>query len=842
MKFKGKKSFFILLFFMIFTLSFAEYSDAYLEINAKNLKDSFFMTKFDEDNKRIYIGATTLFYFLEIYDVDVDLEDMQVSFSAGGEDFKAKINRDEGFVMDEELYIDIGTYEKKLNFKKISYDYETLSLNVFPNFILPNEERELGKIERLRLDNEKDENSKNTILKMPRKVFTPGFLKLSLNKYGIEKAKSSTLSYEYGNQFLGGSLYLKGKVNNDEEGELIDRGRLTYSGILENKDLVLGSIYLENSNFIKQNGDVIGISLKDDRTLIYRNGVNSVIRGSAENVETIELYRDKFLIDYIHPTEKEFEFKVDEGNLYNDYILKIYYNDGRIEERDVYNVYDINMVEKGKNKVNFQIGKERRTGHSQINSNLYYGLNNFVTVETGYKLITSEFNKEYHLWENGILVNSRHKTFPTLINYRDYYNIDKRGNSYNLSITQKYKTIQLKYINEKYSKNIYEENNLKTYESIALGKPFKSNFIEVGRDKRDSVLGRNIHRKEELNYIYWTNSYFSPFSFSMKFSRNKNQEIFSPTISYYGKFSLILQADFNKYRERGRENYYELRINKRDFPIIKDKLYGDIGGFAQYEEKNSSFVYGLRFSIKLDDLIYLRANTDINQVKGEKPKQTSDIEITKLIDLSNPTRNIKNMADVEDAAIYGKIFYDKNCNEIFDEGDKELQEAIINIDGNRFKSDGKGNYVASGIARNDIITLFVNRKSIDPMMKPQFDALKIRTIASGRLRLDIPIQTISIISGNIWNNTDEDENQFNKKLSMIAIQLIKDNRVVKEIKPEFDGMYFFEDILPGKYRVRFLYLGKGEVKFSKNDLNIDIDTTKTDEGEYLEGLDTELEF
>ena len=49
---------------------------------------------------------------------------------------------------------------------------------------------------------------------------------------------------------------------------------------------------------------------------------------------------------------------------------------------------------------------------------------------------------------------------------------------------------------------------------------------------------------------------------------------------------------------------------------------------------------------------------------------------------------------------------------------------------------------------------------------------------------------ISIISGNIYNGLKIPDNKFSRKLALVNIQLIKDDLVVAEVKPEFDGMYF----------------------------------------------------
>ncbi|MGL4210156.1 MAG: hypothetical protein ACRCRT_01275, partial [Cetobacterium somerae] len=74
-------------------------------------------------------------------------------------------------------------------------------------------------------------------------------------------------------------------------------------------------------------------------------------------------------------------------------------------------------------------------------------------------------------------------------------------------------------------------------------------------------------------------------------------------------------------------------------------------------------------------------------------------------------------------------------------------------------------------------------------------------------------------------------------LSMTNIALEKNGELYKEIDPEFDGMFFFENVLPGKYKMKFNYLGSDDIKFIKDYLEVDIKLIHEDEGEYFEGYD-----
>lgn len=815
------KSLLLLLFCLLSISSFGNpnLEEIYLEIRCKNLKNSFFQARFDYEKEKLYIGAMNLFYFLEIYDVDVDLNEKTISFTSDLKTYKAKL--DNAIVEDEELYIPIEDYKKFLSFKNMEFNYDYLRLNIDTDFILPYEEREKAKIARLRLDNQKEEEDKN-LIKMPRRIISPGFLKLKYGKYNITKKSKENIRYEYGNQFLYGSLYLEGSLN---EKDKISYGKLKYSNFWKKKDLTLGNIYMDGPSFLSIREAVIGVSLKDSYIHSYRDGAMTIIRGEAINAETIELYRGSFLIDYIHPRSNNYEFRIDDGNIGSEYTVKIYYEDGKIEKKTIYNISETNMLKKGKIKWEFEGGKEEKSGNPQMTIGSYYGINNNLTLYGGFDYITSQ-NKIYNFVKSGFIMNTRQKIMPTLINYKSYYDVKDKSNNYNLKIAQNFKDYRINYNRERYSNYFYQLNNLKKYENISFGHEIYDNYFEFGYEIN------HRKKKDRSKYLYWSNSYLSPFSYSVKIQKSKNYYNINPTISYFGDMNAIFQGNFrHDTLTKKWDNYYTLKFTKRNIKFITDKVGVDTGAFIRYTEHNHDLSFGINFSFKFDNYIYFNMENDISKDNQKRREYSNNIEIDKMIDLSHPLANIKNDDSVENAIIYGKVYMDNNCNEKFDDGDEIVQNAIIKADYTKTKSNDNGDYILPSVQGNTKVKLEVDRKSIDPMYKAVYDDILIQTIDSGRMRLNIPIQRIAIVTGNIISHGNI--KKFSRNISLILVELIKNNEVIAETKPEFDGMYYFEDILPGKYEIRFKYLGKENLKFNKKILDLDI--SKDDMTGYFEG-------
>lgn len=829
---------FIIFFINIYGVNnYEKFEESYVEIRCGQLKDGFFPIKFDTENEEVYVGLKSLFYFLELYDVEVNLNNLTVMYNVLGENKKIKLKPEECFEADDELYVSTDILKSKFKFKNISFDYTMLGLRLVPEFILPYEEREKGKVERLRLRAKKELEKKKDFIKMPRRFITPGFIKIFYNAFDLQK--KGNVAYEFGNQFLYGSLYLQGDFTKEN---LVENGSLTYNDIFYNNDLTLGNIYLDVPNFINTSNDIIGFSLNNNRTYFLKEGTFTIIKGEAEGAETIELYSGSFLLDYIHPNSKNFEFKISDGNMSEYYILKIYYSNGAIEERKVFSINDLNILEKGKNKINLQLGKGSKNGYIQSNFNLLHGITDNLTFGIGERNLTSVRGKKYNFIENHVLLNTRHKIFPTVIEFKNFYELNKIENSYNLNITQKYKEWQLKLTQERYSKYIYLESDVKDYNSVSLGKSFKDNYFEIGYEQRKVYKFGN--GKVKNMYAYWSTYKLSPVYFSLKFQKylENYYDKYSiyPTISYYGYFSTVLEAGFVKEENKNWDSFYNLKIRKRDAEILKKKLYGDIGIFFKYYGNKNSYVCGFDFNIKLDSFMYTRITSSVEKGKDKKSKLENSIEINKLIAIKNPLLKLDNSSSVTNSIIYGKVFLDKNSNGVYDDYDIPLPNAVVVVDGNKFETNENGEYMASGISSPKTIELEIDRKSIDPMTKSIFKKLKIKTESSGQLQIDIPVDMISIISGNIYNGLKIPDNKFSRKLALVNIQLIKDDLVVAEVKPEFDGMYFFEDVFPGEYKIRFNYLGQEKIKFTTEEINIKVNTSEEENGGYFEGYDTEL--
>lgn len=822
----------------IYASTIPELEDAYVEIKSKNIGDDFFFAKYDIENDEIYVGLKTLFYFLELYSVQVDTKTYEVKGEIDGKKVDIQLPKENCIVIDDDIYVPINILKEKLNFSDVTWSSQDLKLNLTPNFKLPYEEREKSKVERLRLEEIKLKD-KFLVVEPNKKILAPGLLKLRYSKQDLSTSVSN-INLEYGTQFLYGDLYINQEIKPKNKNESY---RLTYKDIYGGGDLVIGDFYLQSPSFIKVKTSLEGISIGEKDTYSVTENDETIIRGEAQGADVIELYQNNILIDYIQPTSRNFEFKIRERNAGGEYRLKIYYQNGQIENREVYTVGSESLLNKDEVKYDVQVGRVReesdisdveKKDNVQKLAEIKYGLTENITVGIGTLDLISDENEKYKVLKNILVYKTNFSYFPTLITLKNFYEYEVQENSFEFLINQKIKKYDLRLEFDNYGEYLGRGNGVKTKIKGEISRNFIANRIALGY-----LEEKEFQQQEERGYyLSFENRSLRSLSFFIdaEFLENENKEKkinLSPGISYSGlrDFNTILQADIEK-TKTSTEIEYSLKFLGRRKKIEKLSTEYNFGAEVTYNDEEK-FKFTLDFNIYFDNYLYVELPTN----KDTENNFTTGIIAEKVIDLSNIKRVVKDR-EVDNSWIYGRVFIDKNSNGKYDQGETLLPDVSILVDGKSFKTNEKGIYASDGLLPDEKYTVKIDVKTIDPMLKETGKKVSVKTRASIGTEYDIPVQAISMVTGYIYPGEGISSDQFIRILSMTTAELDKDGELYKEIDPEFDGLYFFDDVLPGKYILKFNYLGNEPVEFSNQDLSVDVELENEDEGEYFEGFDT----
>lgn len=832
-----KIAFFLLTFNLLYSFegNFSSFEDAYVEIRARKRNDDFFMVKYNYLNDKVYIGVKALFYFLEVYGVEVDLTTRTVSGEINYKKFEAIFTSDESFIVDDELYIGIDSL-KKLNIKDPEYRPEELMVSIDPMFTLPYEEKEKSKIDRMKLDIDRLEDQDAEIdIEMKKQILSPGILKFSYYQGDLSKPENS-YNMEYATQFLYGDLYLYQGLKPKNE---LETYKLTYRNIFDDKALTVGHFSLDTPSFIKINTKLKGFSLKEDTTYITKADKEGYVKisGEAIDADVIEIYQGNTLIDYQRVSKNDFEFFIRDRVSDGDYKLKIYYKNGKIEEREVYLIGDRKLLNKGKLDYVVQSGKSVESETDQIYGEVRYGFLDNLTLGLGiYELEEDDDyeNLNYKLLKNNFLLKLGEGKYQSLINYTNYYDSEGKENTYNLGIRQRVGKNSFNFEHEKYSDKVSKKENYKNYYKISYDRSFYNNSVEVGY-LQEETLDSTYNKTYYLNF---DNRSFYEYAFGFGVSRKESDGLsttrYTPEVSYSGveNINFLFSADFET--EKFINNFdstYRFRAYTRELKFFDTKLFYDTSFEASYSD-SEKFLATLEFRVYFEEHINLET-----PIKITEDRVTVGVNVDKAFDLSDIRRDVKG-EDIDKSWVYGKIFLDANSNEVYDDGEKLLENIGVLIDGETTFSGKHGKYFAEGIFPDVVHEVSINRRTMDPMLKDSKGKLKVLTRASTGLRIDIPVAPVSMVTGNIWLGDGITEKQFIRIISMTSIALEKDGKVYKEIDPEFDGLYFFEDVVPGDYTIRFKYLGDENISFSEKEMKVSVILEQEEEGGYFEGYDT----
>ena len=731
------------------------------------------------------------------------------------------------FSADSEFYVDAELLSKWFPVD-FSYDFSNQSVNVEPREKLAFE---------LRLERENAwKNLRGAQLNeavFPREYSEHEWLSPPVVDVGVT-ASHSNEDGDYGG--LNSSFYLLSKgdigkmtseiyLSGDTEDGL-DNSSLTLKrddpdgnllGPLKARSVAVGDIRTAEFPVIGGGETERGFAISNEK-LEHRSREfdTTFFEGSLPPGWDVEVYRNNVLIE-TQRVGAEGRYSFNKIPVYygkNDFQLVFYGPQGqKREERKRIDVGN-DMLQKGESEYDISLTQKNsvlhdpdRTGHTldekglKLNARYEYGLGKNLSLSTG--ISSQEVNGKRH----------------------NYLDLGARGNFKGASLSGDL-------MHDTGGGNALELSALTGLGKLNLNlkQRFYDDFLDdSGGDVSDPLKSQTqISASGKID----GNSFIPDIPFTLSYSHLQRED------SRYSAFGSSLAT---RIKNINLNNYLRLTNNSNlsDEPSVLDGTFkaitqiGDLRlrGMLDYEIKPEAGIERAEISglLKINDKLnselvlekdieedYSGATLKFNWNNGKytispQVSYNSDGEFTAFLGFSTsfgikprskqPYLSSTRMADTGAASV--RVFNDKNNNAVFDEGDEVVKGASVKAvqSFREAETDADGVAFIPLLQKNRPTDIVIDRETLeDPFWEPSTPSHSIVPRPGHVQQMDIPVVTTSEIDGTILTEAADGTEQ---PMANVTVQLMDDSgKVVKQVRSEYDGFYYFQKVFPGNYSVR----------------------------------------
>lgn len=828
------------------------YEEAYLQLKSKGAVNDFYRVYYDEPKNEIYMGVESYLNFLRMSNLKFDRQKMRITgILDDGRNFNKSVDVPGKIVDNEDVYIPLKDMKNIFEAKNVIWNNNEFSLVFDPGFKTPGEMESESYENRLALEAQKNELNGLDKEEVNSRYFSPGVFKLNYTNYDLSESENYSFSLEYGTQLLKGDFQIGYQVAPEST---LDYVTLEYKDFYKDMDLVFGDAVLETEGLYDVETSIRGVSISRDGAFGYIMEDRVIIEGQAINANLIELYRDGVLQEFIRPRGNNFRFETPSFTGLNNYTLRIYYRDGRVEVRKINLLGDTTVLGKGASDYIFQIGQGVEDKKLQGVARVKYGVTNNLTLGVGASRfegvieeddqVIEETNSEdkdpiYEVLEGQLAYRLPISFLPTIVGGTIFRENNYGENSYRLNILSELWSTNLYFKYEKLGEKAAENREVDSYYDAGISRTFGWLTLSAGnlhekyskyensiRNSRNTAyIDLNIARIPNTNISIY-NRYVEDYDGSKELEVT-GRVLYSGFDSFYTILSATQKNKKGDYQvAKDRQNEYAISITRN---VNNDSIFKnlDITAEARYNDEDK-WVFEIDFTYYLDGWVYIE--TPLNMTKD---KTTIGLEVEKAFYVGNPLKKMNNTT-VKDSWIEGEVFIDSNGNGKRDPGEKVMPDVEISAGGETGKTDKNGRYIVGSLSPDTEHKVDINKESIDATLNPTKDNFIYKGKASIGKKIDIPVAPYSMISGNIVNK-NMSNTQFYNTLLGTKVLLKKNEKVVQTATLETDGYYHFIDILPGDYDIELSVVSQRETTKDKNIIPIKV--KGGEEGEFYEGND-----
>ena len=694
----------------------------------------------------------------------------------------------------EEIYL-VEDIFKEIFLKNIRVDSNNYIVGMYLNFSTPDEIK--IRIERTK-EKLEEENERNTLLYTSEpQLFELGYLRTKLAQTYEKNVDNHTSKKDWEGEFEYQGALLYGEVNAgyDLRNKRFDDVVLRYDEIYDQHTFELGNYQVGSERTREWGG-----SFKKDKGYILSSDKTYIIKENVPIGSRVELLYLGFPIDVQDAENGVVIFKNQEIKGDREYYLKIYDPNGKIVMKRVDTASNYNQQNKGQFEYNMSFREDDESKKTRVNSKIYYGLTDRLTIGLGYDKDIESINEKYKyvdegslelVWSDTIfsypytLGYEKNRTFTKLYDIdgkKDYRNRTSDVFKGQLDI----KDLRLKFENT-YKEKYYDEKRAENY-TIEY-RPFRS--FEFGYDiEKDYYYAKEREKKEKFRFSYSRS--FKSILLTTEYEKARSEEPeYSVNLYYNGLRTQSIRLE-NKWANGGKD--YEVGLTM----FSSSNRVFDYTFEARYSEKTKEYLT-FRVSLKYENLFSYDGETD------KKGNQKHKIGIDRITDLKNPRVNIESLSSSRVKVI---TFIDINDNNICDEDEPRIDNVKVKIGEKEILTNKQGEGIFYGIPNHIIYDL-------NPVIrKPSFvignNKIKVKGKTSSTLVAYIPVKPLLTLTGlvridPILKKTTEE------KIAMYGDMLVKvkdlSGKIIDMAIPDEMGVFEISGLLPKKYSLEISYTG-----------------------------------
>lgn len=737
----------------------------------------------------------------ELHKIDINWEQKVATLS----DPNRKIQFNESAILKEgnEIYVEIELF-KEIFTNSLEIDTKKLLLKTQLTFSTP---FEIDASLENRLDNEFTRENKNEIIYTNKnRLFDIGYMRFNVQG---ELSKSKGENFETGwtgdLEYQGNLLYGELTTSYDVKEKMLGDTYLYYPEIYKNHSLEFGSYGTVERE--------LGLSLKKEKGYFYV-GKDIVIRENVPIGSRVELLYLGFPIAVQYAENGIVEFQNSEIKNDREYTLRIYEPNGKIYTIDINTAVDFRQQNKGEIEYDFKIREDHDSKKYASEGNIYYGLTENLTLGTGYirSIDTSNEKIDYLDLFNAEAVYSNYV-------FRMPYTLVLGGEKGKEQRTKEYLEAQIQINNFKLRT---EHQNFGLYYDLETVRSYTIEYNPGNGYSIDSNYYINDYYNEgtEKNYDIGVSIYknlMRDLLVTGEYSTgNSDGDEYSINLYYTGLHYVNTRLN-NRWSDNGKDFESVLTLMNKN---LWDALDFSIE-FSYSNRDESRFTF--RFDLNYDNWL------SAGMFAGKNGEQNYKLGVDKVVDLKDITRNVESMNSSRVKVI---AFVDENSNNIYDSGEKLVDNVEIKIGSQTEVTGDEGEAYFFGVPNGILYDL--NPKIRKPSYSLGSNKIAVRGTNTGTIEAFIPLKAMVTLSGVFI--VDEKLNLSDNDIKDIYDNTIikikdKEGKILENTIPDESGIFYVSGLFTESYSVEIAYLG--------DKLNIP-PLIETIDLKYIEAKDNEI--